>query len=205
MSNYVKRFSAFDRVVHWVLAVAFFVLVFSGLGLFAHTFFNYFDFFGGPQQGILAHKIAGIFFLITSVLLFFAHLKDTCRFDADDAKWFGAFGGYLSRREIEIPQGKFNAGQKLYAIFAIIAATVLGLTGYVIWNPTAMERGLTQWSLMLHGLFFVLIIVGAVVHIYLATIGNPGTAEGMLWGRVRRVWAKKHASKWYKEVTGDSD
>jgi formate dehydrogenase subunit gamma len=203
MSNYVKRFSAFDRVVHWVLAVAFFVLVLSGLGLFAHTFFNYFDFFGGPQQGILAHKIAGIVFLITSILLFLAHAKDTCSFDSDDSKWFSAFGGYLSKEKTEIPQGKFNAGQKLFALFSIIAALVLGVTGVVIWDPTAMARGLTQMSLMLHGLFFVLIMMGAVVHIYLATIGNPGTVDGMLWGNVKKIWAKKHASKWYKEVAGD--
>ncbi len=202
MSNYVKRFNAFDRVVHWVLAGAFFVLIFSGLGLFAHTFFNYFDFFGGPQQGILAHKISGIVFLVTSVLLFLAHAKDTCSFDGDDAKWIGACGGYLSRGKTEIPQGKFNAGQKLFAIFSIVATLALGLTGWVIWDPTAMGRGLTQMSLMLHGLFFVLFVVGAVVHIYLATIGNPGTADGMLWGQVKKVWAKKHASKWYREVAG---
>ncbi len=203
MSNYVKRFSAFDRVVHWVLAVAFFVLVFSGIGLFAHTFFKYFDFFGGPQQGMLAHKIAGVVFLITSVLLFLAHAKDTCRFDSDDAKWFSKFGGYLSREKSVLPQAKFNAGQKLFALFAIVAAIVLGLTGFVLWDPTSMSRGLTQMSLMLHSLFFVLFMVGAVVHIYLATIGNPGTAEGMLWGQVKKVWAKKHASKWYKELAGE--
>ena len=200
MRNYVKRFSAFDRVVHWVLAVAFFVLVLSGLGLFAHTFFGYFNIFGGPEQGILAHKIAGIVFLITSVLLFVAHAKDTCRFDSDDIKWFGACGGYLSRGKKEIPQGKFNAGQKLFALFSIVATLVLGLTGWVIWDPTAMARGLTQMSLMLHGLFFILFMMGAVVHIYLATIGNPGTVDGMLWGYVKKVWAKKHAIKWYKEV-----
>ena len=203
MSKYIERFSAFDRVVHWVLAVAFFVLVISGLGLFAHTFFGYFSFFGGPEQGILAHKIAGIVFLITSVLLFFAHAKDTCCFDSDDRKWFGAFGGYLSKDESKIPQGKFNAGQKLFAMFSFIAALVLGITGFVIWDPTAMERGMTQFSLMLHGLFFILIMMGAVVHIYLATIGNPGTVDGMLWGHVKRIWAKKHASKWYKEVAGE--
>lgn len=202
MSNYVNRFNAFDRVVHWVLAVAFFVLVTSGVGLFAHTFFRYFDFFGGPEQGILAHKIAGITFLITSVLLFLSHARDTCRFDSDDAKWFKAFGGYLSKEETAIPQGKFNAGQKLFALFSIVATVILGLTGYVIWDATSMDRSLTQLSLMLHGLFFVLFMMGAVVHIYLATIGNPGTVDGMLWGHVKRIWAKKHASKWYKEVSG---
>lgn len=203
MSNYVKRFSAFDRVVHWVLVVAFFVLVFSGLGLFAHTFFSYFDFFGGPEQGILAHKIAGIVFLITSVMLFLAHAKETCHFDSDDGKWVSACGGYLKRGGEHIPQGKFNAGQKMFALFSIFSALVLGVTGFVIWDPTAMARGLTQLSLMLHGLFFILIIMGTVVHIYLASIGNPGTVDGMLWGYVKKVWAKKHASKWYKEVAGE--
>jgi cytochrome b subunit of formate dehydrogenase len=39
-----------------------------------------------------------------------------------------------------------------------------------------------------------------VVRIYLATIGNPGTLEGMLYGNVRRNWARTHHPKWYKEV-----
>lgn len=203
MSNYVDRFNAFERVLHWVLAVAFFVLIISGLGLYSHAFFSNFDLFGGPQQGIWVHKIAGIIFLICSVLLFIVHARETCRFDSDDAKWIGAFGGYLSREKQEIPQGKFNAGQKLFALFSFVATLVLGVTGLIIWDPLAMERGLTQLSLMLHSLFFVLFVMGAVVHIYLATIGNPGTVDGMLWGQVKKVWAKKHASKWYKEVAGE--
>jgi cytochrome b subunit of formate dehydrogenase len=39
-----------------------------------------------------------------------------------------------------------------------------------------------------------------VVRIYLTTIGNPGTLEGMLYGNVRRIWARTHHPKWYKEV-----
>lgn len=203
MSRYVERFTTGERVLHWAVAIAFFVLVFSGLGLFAHTFFGYFDFFGGPQQGIFAHKIAGIVFFGASLLLFLAHQKETCSFDADDRRWFSSWGGYLSRENHEIPQGKFNAGQKLFGLFAIVASVIMGLTGVIIWEPTTFGRGLTQFSLMLHGLFFTLFIMGAIVHIYLASIGNPGTLEGMLWGQVQRIWAKKHASKWYKEIAKD--
>ncbi len=200
MPNYVDRFTTADRVLHWTVVVSFFILVLSGLGLYAHTFFGYFDFFGGPQQGILFHKWAAIFFLFASVLLFFAHLRETIHFDADDKRWFSALGGYLSRDKTEIPQGKFNAGQKLFALFSFVATLAMAATGIVIWDPTAFGRGLTQFSLMTHGLFFTLFMMGTIVHIYLASIGNPGTLEGMLWGRVRRVWAKKHASKWYKET-----
>lgn len=199
----VHRFNVRDRVLHWTVSAAFFVLVFSGLGLYAHTFYGYFNFFGGPEQGILFHKWAAIIFLVSSVLLFFSHARETTRFDDDDRRWLRAFGGYLDRGGEEIPQGKFNAGQKLFALFAFVAALVMAATGLVIWDPTAFGRGLTRFSLMLHGLFFTLFVMGAIVHIYLATLGNPGTLEGMLWGRVRRIWAKKHSSKWYKAVHHD--
>lgn len=203
MGKYIDRFTTRERVLHWSLAISFFLLVLSGLGLYAHTFFGYFDFFGGPQQGITAHRWAAAVFLICSVLLFFAHAREVSKFDDDDKRWFSSLGGYLSRKKTEIPQGKFNAGQKLFGLFSFGGTLVMGLTGLVIWDPTAMPRGLTQFSLMLHGLFFTLFMMWVVVHVYLASIGNPGTLEGMLWGQVKKIWAKKHASKWYEEVSRD--
>ena len=202
MTQYVHRFNAVQRVLHWTAAGSFFVLLLSGLGLFAHAFFNYFDFFGGPVRGILFHKWAGIIFLSSSVLLFLGNAREVCRFDKDDRRWFAALGGYFSRKKPELPQGKYNAGQKLFGIFSILATLVMGATGLMIWNPIAYDRSLTQFSFMLHGLFFILFMMATIVHIYLGSIGNPGTLEGMLWGRVKTIWAKKHAIKWYKEVTG---
>lgn len=203
MPNYIDRFNALDRILHWVVAISFFLLVLSALGLYAHTFFGYFDLFGGPQQGIMVHKFAGVAFFVCSVLLFLRHVGDTCRFDADDRKWIAKLGGYLSRKHQDIPQGKFNAGQKMFGIFAFIAALVMGGTGLIIWDPTAYGRELTQFSLLLHAIFFTLSMVGMIVHVYLATVGNPGTLEGMLYGQVGKRWAKKHASKWYAKVIKD--
>ena len=200
MPSYVDRFTVADRVLHWSVAVSFFVLVFSALGLYARTFFGYFDFFGGPQQGILVHKWVGIIFSISSFLLILSHARELLGFDEDDRHWFSVLGGYLSKESKEIPQGKYNAGQKLFGLFALVATVAMGVTGLVIWDPAAFGRAFTQFSLMLHAFFFVLFIIGAIVHIYLATIGNPGTMEGMLYGRVRRIWARKHASKWYEET-----
>ncbi len=203
MSRYIERFNAAERVLHWTLAASFFILVLSGLGLYAHTFFGYFDFFGGPQQGILFHKWAAIVFLISSVLLFFSEVKEMLSFDSDDARWLSKFGGYLSRKKEEIPQGKFNAGQKLFGLFSFVATLVMAVSGFIIWEPTAFGRGLTQFSLMIHGLFFTLFMMGVIVHIYLATIGNPGTLEGMLWGHVKKSWARFHAIKWYRKEVRD--
>lgn len=200
MTRYVDRFNAVDRILHWTVASTFLLLLLSGLGLFARTFFSYFSLFGSPQQGISVHKVAGIIFFVSSVLLFLRHAHETCHFDADDRRWVVKCGGYLSRRHQEIPQGKFNAGQKLFGIFSGLATLVMGATGFIIWDPTGFSRELTQFALMTHGLFFTLFMLGMVVHVYLATVGNPGTIEGMLWGHVTKAWAKKHASKWYAKV-----
>jgi formate dehydrogenase subunit gamma len=200
MAKYVDRFNAFDRILHWTVAISFILLVLSALGLYAHTFFVYFDLFGSPQQGIMVHKWAGVVFFVGSILLFLRHAFETCSFDADDRKWLAKMGGYLSRKKQEIPQGKFNAGQKLFGVFSGIATLVMGATGFIIWDPTAYSRGLTQFSFLLHAIFFTLFMVGMIVHVYLATVGNPGTLEGMLWGQVTKGWAKKHASKWYAKV-----
>jgi formate dehydrogenase subunit gamma len=201
MANYVERFTTWDRVLHWLVALSFFVLVFSGLGLYARSFFDYFRIFGGPHQAMLSHKIAGIVFFFSSVLLFFRYASRVIHFDADDRHWLARMGGYLSRHPEEIPQGQFNAGQKLFSIGAFLATLVMGVTGVLIWDPTAFGRDLTRYSLMLHSLVFIVFIMGVIVHVYLGTIGNPGTLEGMLWGRVRWIWAKKHHIKWFKEVS----
>jgi len=201
--RYIDRFNTFARVLHWIVAVSFLILLFTGLGLFSKAFYAYLNFFGGPQQGILIHKWGGVVFFFSSVLLFLINAKDVCRFDKDDRTWVAKFGGYLTREEEPIPQGRYNAGQKMFALFSFLATLVMGATGLVIWDAAAFELNLTRFSLMLHSLFFILFIMGVVVHVYLGTIGNPHTLEGMLWGQVRKDWAKKHHSKWYKGIAKD--
>jgi formate dehydrogenase subunit gamma len=203
MSRYIERFNAAERVLHWTVAISFFILVLTGLGLYAHSFFGYFDFFGGPRQGILFHKVAGVLFAVSSLLLALSHFKELFTFDEDDRLWMKNFGGYLSREKREIPQGKFNCGQKLFGIFSLASTVGMAVSGLIIWDPTAFGRGLTRFSLMIHGFFFTLFIMGVIIHVYLATIGNPGTLDGMLYGKVRKSWAKMHAIKWYRKVVKD--
>jgi formate dehydrogenase subunit gamma len=202
MSKYVERFNTRERVLHWIVTVSFFTLLLSGLGLYARLFHGYFDFFGGGEGAIAVHKIAGVVFLVGSIMLFFNHFQEMKSFDGDDRRWFRSLGGYLSKAPNHIDSGKFNAGQKGFGLFMGGATLLLGVTGLINWMPGSFPRGLVQLSLLLHGLLFVAFVMIMVVHVYLTTIGNPGTLEGMLWGNVRRVWAKAHHPKWYREVSG---
>lgn len=201
ISKYIERFSTKERVLHWFITVTFFSLLLSGLGLYSRLFTGYFNFFGGGKNAILVHKIAGVCFFISSILFFLHNRSKITEFDDDDKEWIKQGGGYLSKQDVHLAVGKFNVGQKMFAIFIGIATLIMGISGALIWFPLFFPRWLVQPSLMLHGLMFLGTIMFVVVHVYLATIGNPGTLEAMLWGRVSRGWAKHHHPKWYKEVS----
>ncbi len=194
--KYVERYSPVDRVLHWITAIAFALLVMTGLGLYSKALLPYMNLLGGPETAIEIHKYTGVIFFITALIMLFMHLKDTLDFDSDDAVWISRLGGYLSRDSEEPPMGKYNTGQKIYGIFAIVATIALGVTGWVLWHPDDYSIATLQWSLALHSLFFVIIGCFTLVHIYLGTIGNPGTLAGILYGEVTEAWAKKHAPKW---------
>lgn len=200
MGKYVERFDTKERILHWFVAASFFTLLLSGLGLYSRLFHGYFDLFGGGQGAILAHKVAGAVFFVASLLLFANHVKDMSVFDDDDRAWIRSLGGYLSKAPNHLNSGKFNAGQKLFGLFMGGATVVLGITGIINWIPQTFPTGIVRLSLLLHGLFFILFIMVVVVHAYLTTVGNPGTLESMIYGNVRRIWARKHHPKWYKEI-----
>ena len=203
-SRYIDRFSTMERVLHWFVTLTFFSLLLSGLGLYSRLFTGYFNLFGNGSNAILVHKIAGVLFFVSSLMLFAHNRNRVTDFSDDDREWIRNAGGYLTREDIHLKVGKFNAGQKMFAIFIGAATVILGVTGIFIWAPLAFPRWIVQLSLMLHGLMFVGSVMFVVVHVYLATIGNPGTLESMLWGRVSRAWAKHHHPKWYKEVTEEN-
>jgi len=199
----VQRHAPFERLCHWVVAISFCILVFSGLGLFDKSFVNFLSLMGGGVQAILIHKVAGVIFAISSVTLSLMHVKESFQFDKDDLAWLKVAGGYLQRGGKSPPMGKYNTGQKLFDICALFSTLGLAGTGWVIWNPLSFSRGLVQVCLLAHSLLFVLMASSMVVHVYLGTVGNPGTLPGMLWGEVSVAWARKHAPKWLVKVRAE--
>ena len=203
-SKYIERFNTYERVLHWFVTVGFFSLLLSGLGLYSRLFTGYFNLFGSGQNAIFVHKVAGILFFFSSLLLFLHNRTRTTDFNEDDRTWIRSMGGYLTREEVHLNVGKFNAGQKIFAVFIGVGTIILGITGIMIWMPASFPRWIVQISLLVHGLIFVCSVMFVIIHVYLATIGNPGTIEAMLYGNVRSIWAKKHHPKWYKEITGNN-
>src|SRR5258707_13272398 len=57
-------------------------------------------------------------------------------------------------------------------------------------------------SYVIHDISALIMLAGIFVHIYLSTIGEPGTMQAMTRGTVSEAWAWTHHPAWYKEVTG---
>jgi len=198
--KYVNRHGPFDRVCHWVAAISFSILAISGLGLFEPHLLPVMKLLGGAENAILTHKYVGIVFGISGALMILAHLKDTLVFDKDDVAWIKVMGGYRSRDAEEPPMGKYNTGQKIFSLFTLVALVGFIATGYLLWSPLEIAPETMSGAIMIHSLLFVLIGAMMIIHIYLGTVGNPGTLDGILYGEVSESWAKKHSPKWLAKI-----
>jgi formate dehydrogenase subunit gamma len=71
-----------------------------------------------------------------------------------------------------------------------------------MWFPEIFGRPLVAISYVIHDISALVMLAGIFVHIYLSTIGEPGTMQAMTRGTVSEAWAWTHHPAWYKEVTG---
>lgn len=77
------------------------------------------------------------------------------------------------------------------------------ISGIVLLLPNlGFERGTMQGANLIHAITALVLSGFALGHIYLGTIGNEGTFEGMISGEVDEGWAKQHHDLWYKETGG---
>lgn len=193
----VKRTTQGERMFHWINMLAFIVLVITGLGLYAKSFFGLTGLFGGVDNSRFIHHWAGIVFIVATVIIFLQWFKDISAPGEDS---LGAvIKEYMDPSAKAPPAGKFNAGQKLAGWVAIILAVLMALTGLAMWFPFQIGRGLQQWMYFLHNLGFILFMGFIAIHAYLGTIGVPGTWRAMTKGTVTREWAKKNHPKWDAE------
>lgn len=102
------------------------------------------------------------------------------------------------------PQGFYNAGQKMFAIPAVLGSLGLVATGLVILMSRTWPEGteIVQWALMLHFVFAAMVALGLPVHIYMATIapGEGPAFKSMFTGTVPEEFAKHHNRLWYDSL-----
>lgn len=201
MSNMVRKASAFEILNHWVMAVSFFILSVSGYGFLFHVE-GIGSVFGGFNQMKVIHNWVGVVFSVSLFFTLFSYIAEALSISGDDIAWIFKGGGYFSKKTVVPPQGKLNTGQKLYYLTVLAAGIAITATGLIIWLRPEMAD-IKKWILLshlVHNISFVLMVIAIPLHIYLATLANPGTVRIMLYGTVPIEWARKRHPKWVQKI-----
>ncbi len=193
--RYVERFTLTERLLHWVHAGAFFVLLGSGLVLYLPSLSTAIS-----RRPLIkdVHFWTGISWagaiLVISVLgnrrALAATIREIDLFDRDDRRFLAG--------KTHTPQGRFNAGQKVNAILTAAFAVLFFVSGLLLWygeRDTSFRLGGTVF---LHDALMYVSVVVVVGHLYLAVVhrSTRHSLRGMVLGSVREEWARAHHAKW---------
>jgi formate dehydrogenase subunit gamma len=124
---------------------------------------------------------------------------------AADTKWMRNIRNIAAGKEKQDPPetGFFNAGQKAQFWEIVGGCAVYLVTGIILWAGTrTFGRWAVAVSYVLHDISAIIMLGGIFIHIYLSTIGEPGTFQAMIRGAVSEAWAWTFHPAWYKEMTG---
>ncbi|MBI3935349.1 MAG: formate dehydrogenase subunit gamma [Betaproteobacteria bacterium] len=211
--RWVKRFTDWERLVHWSTAISFLVLAVSGLVIlfgkyivlpvFGGSVFGYavFSWLAAISKNL--HNFVGPLFIVCASAMFVTYVKDNL-WRSYDFRWLGNSGGMLWGEHV--PSGKFNAGEKVWFWFGLfLLSIVLAVTGLILDFPNfGQGRATMQLVNVVHAIAAVIYMGVAMGHIYMGTVGVEGTYDSMRIsggdGSVDETWAKEHHEYWYKEV-----
>jgi formate dehydrogenase subunit gamma len=196
----VQRFTAAERAVHWLVALAFVYVALTGLALWSPRLYWLATVFGGGTTVRAWHPWGGVLFILFFAFMFGPWRKQMT-LDSDDRRWLRFAHKYARHEFAGLPEaGRFNAGQKSLFWLQAIAGVLLLLSGVVLWFPASMPRVLRDAAVLVHPITAILSICGIIVHIYMGTAAVPGSLRGMTQGWVSPGWAASHHPKWYREI-----
>jgi formate dehydrogenase subunit gamma len=201
----MERFTLVERWAHWTTAISFCVLAVSGtiilfgkhvlLPVFGYTLFAWLTSLAKNLHNFLAPL-----FIVSLLVMIVVYIKDNFP-EKGDLAWFkGAFAMFWSGKHV--PSGRFNAGEKAYFWMGVVALCItLSLSGLVMLFPNFEQlRTTMQQANVVHAVCAVIMILFALGHIYVGTIGVEGAYGNMRDGVTDETWAKEHHENWYNDV-----
>jgi formate dehydrogenase subunit gamma len=200
----IERFSSFERIAHWSMAISFCILAASGLTMLfgKHVLL---PFLGHTLFAWLAtvaknlHNFIGPVFMFSILAFVVTFIRDNWP-RVYDIIWLGKGGGVLSGEVV--PCGRFNAGEKIWFWGGVIGlGMVSSASGLVLDFPNFDQtRQTIMIANVVHVISAIWFISWSLTHIYLGTVGTTGAYEGMRTGYVDETYAREHATYWYEDV-----
>lgn len=198
----ITRFKGYERFGHWLTAVSFLILAFTGtntavgrrvlLPLMSESAFA-----SMTETLKTVHNYVAFAFMAGVLYTFVIWVKDNILSRAD-IEWIKNAGGLFNGKHI--PAEKFNYGQKIMFWCVILLGGGLSATGIQLLFPFKWFgiEGM-QWALVIHSMLGIFFFATILAHIYIGTLGMEGAFDAMGSGRVDVNWAKEHHSIWAEQ------
>jgi formate dehydrogenase subunit gamma len=200
----IERFDRAERALHWSNATLFLVLLATGMTLYVPALSSAV----GRRVWVKdVHVISGLLLPVPLVLAYSGRWRTALRRDVrrlsrwsvDDRRWLLSWG-----RRGRASMGKFNAGQKLNAVFVAGCIPVMLGTGAIMrWFdpfPLDWRTGAT----FVHDWISLVLLVVVVGHIGKA-LAEPVALRAMVRGRVPAAHVERHHPRWWAELHPDGD
>ena len=191
-----------ERVLHWLVVLAFLCAAASGFAFFHPSLYWLTDLVGGGTWSALLHPFMGLAMAL-AFYLFARPLWRDNQLDKNDHTWLKGIRDVVDRREDRLPEaGKYNAGQKVLYLAMVACIALLTLTGLVVWRryfAGYFPIGLVRLGALLHAFVAFVLVAGVIVHV-VAALWVRGSVTAMLRGTVTPGWAFRHHRAWYRHV-----
>lgn len=213
----IPRFNATERALHWGFALLYLALLASGLPLVFPDLRGWIRGYT-PLIGLRLHIACAVLWIVVTVAVIALGdrralgrtWRELATFRPGDATWLQRFprwlvAGVAERARIDRHVGRFNAGQKVNALFIASTSALLLLTGLALvpLDGTLLAALVTgsdsveMWR-RAHRWLTWLVLAPLAGHLFLA-LAFPATRpslSGMLTGVVDCAWAARHHPRW---------
>jgi formate dehydrogenase subunit gamma len=198
----VHRFTDYERILHWLLAIVFLFLAITGLilllgrtlliPLFGHHLFSLLA--SASKEG---HNLFGPIFLVSLLLMLVSFARRNI-YEKGDLTWLLKGGGFIGKGHVS--GGFFNMGEKSWYWLVILVGLAISISGMILVFPNfGQGRVIMVVSQLVHVFGAILLIAVSIGHMYMGSVGTEGSSEGMISGYVDINWAEAHHDRWARD------
>lgn len=200
----ILRYTPVERANHWLAAITFVMAALSGLTFFHPAFYPLSQLFGGGVWTRILHPFIGVVMAVSFGIMFFRYREDNV-ITPTDREWLGHVREMVDGDDRNMPEaGKFNGGQKVLFWLLVASMVLLVLSGIIIWRAyfaVLFPLWVIRLAALMHAVAATIMIALIMFHSY-AAIWTKESIDAMLYGWVRRAWAKQHHPAWFRDIFG---
>lgn len=199
----IARYTAGQRIWHWILAIAFVLAAVSGLALFHPALFWMSNVLGGGTWTRILHPYIGLLMFVAFTVLGLTVARFN-RLDTNDRLWLKNMRAVATNDESKLPEvGRYNAGQKLLFYGLSLIMLLLLLTGIVMWRAVFSQYftvGTIRLASLVHAALAFVLVCMILLHAYFGISWAAGSMRAMTRGVVSPGWAWRHHRAWFRET-----